>query len=119
VRVATASPELPCLTPRTSCCELAGSTRYPTTKRCSRRGADEAIDAPSAIRLYTSGSAALVGDGDVRGRILPGHDADLVACRVDPLTADVDALPGTAPAFTLVGGHPAHDPDGRFRSTTG
>ncbi|HEY4753754.1 MAG TPA: amidohydrolase family protein, partial [Candidatus Limnocylindrales bacterium] len=82
-------------------------------------GACEAIDAPSAIRLYTSGGAALVGDGDVRGRILPGHHADLVACRVDPLTADVDTLPGTAPAFTLVGGHPAYDPDGRFRSAPG
>jgi hypothetical protein len=40
--------------------------------------------------------------------------ADLVAYPIDPLTASPDDLGGLAPAFTIVGGMPVHDPDKRL-----
>jgi predicted amidohydrolase YtcJ len=37
---------------------------------------------------------------------------DIVAYSADPLSADLDDLPGLTPAFTIVGGRVVHDPGG-------
>ena len=86
------------------------------TKSAGIQGAEHAIGVAHAIRLYTSGTAELNGDQDKLGSITPGKLADLVAYPADPLTVGADELPGLTPAFTMVGGRPVHDPDGRLSS---
>lgn len=77
-------------------------------------GRAHAVDRVTAFELYTAAGARLLDEADRRGSIAPGRYADLVAYRVDPLTCDVDDLPGLAPAWTLVGGDPVFDPTGCF-----
>jgi predicted amidohydrolase YtcJ len=60
------------------------------------------------------GTARLNPDQDRLGSLVPGKLADIVAYPADPLTADVDDLPGLTPAFTIVGGRPVYDPGGRL-----
>jgi predicted amidohydrolase YtcJ len=62
------------------------------------------------------GSAACNGEADRLGSITPGKLADLAAYPTDPLTADLDDLPGLTPAFTIVGGRAVHDPGGLLGS---
>ena len=83
------------------------------TKSAGIQGSEHAIDVPTALRLYTLGSAALNGEADRLGSIVPGKLADLVAYPVDPLTADLDDLPELTPVLTIVGGRATHDPDKR------
>lgn len=84
------------------------------TKSAGVQGPEHAIDVASALRLYTVGTAALLGESDKLGSIEAGKLADLTAYAVDPLTADPDDLPGLTPAFTIVGGRAVHDPDKRL-----
>jgi predicted amidohydrolase YtcJ len=42
------------------------------------------------------------------GTLAPGAHADLVVVDRDPLTCDVDDLPDTRVALTLLGGEPVH-----------
>ena len=76
------------------------------------QGPDEAIDVTTALELYTRAGARLTGEAERLGAVEPGMLADLVAYRGDPLEVPVDQLPTLKPAFTIVGGLPAHDPDG-------
>jgi predicted amidohydrolase YtcJ len=85
-----------------------------STKSAGIQGPEHAIDVPTALRLYTLGSAALNGETDRLGSIVPGKLADLVAYPVDPLTADLDDLADLTPALTIVGGRATHDPDKRL-----
>jgi predicted amidohydrolase YtcJ len=86
------------------------------TKSAGIQGAEHAIGVADAIRLYTRGTAELNGDREKLGSIAPGKLADLVAYPADPLAVGADELPGLTPAFTMVGGRPVHDPDGRLSS---
>jgi predicted amidohydrolase YtcJ len=84
------------------------------TKTAGVQGPEHGIDRYTAIERYTAGTARLCFEGHRRGTLEPGRLADLVAYPTDPLTADIDALPSLEPAFTVVGGRPVHDPDGRL-----
>lgn len=84
------------------------------TKAAGIQGPEHAIDVAAALRLYTRGTAELLGEADRLGGIAPGMLADLVGYRLDPLTADPDDLRDLTPAFTIVDGQPEHDPDGRL-----
>jgi predicted amidohydrolase YtcJ len=84
------------------------------TKSAGIQGPEHAIDVPTALRLYTLGSAALNGEADRLGSVTPGKLADLVAYPRDPLAADPDDLAELTPALTVIGGQPAHDPDKRL-----
>jgi predicted amidohydrolase YtcJ len=86
------------------------------TKAAGVQGPEHAIGVAAALELYTMGTARLNHDQDRLGSITPGKLADLVAYPADPLTADLDDLPGLNPAFTIVGGRAVHDPDGRLGS---
>jgi hypothetical protein len=83
------------------------------TKSAGLQGPEHAIDVSAALRLYTVGSAALNGEADRLGSIVPGKLADLVAYHLDPLTADLDDLADLKPELTMVGGRATHDPDKR------
>jgi predicted amidohydrolase YtcJ len=67
-------------------------------------GPEHAIDVRTAIRLYTSEAARLIGESDRLGSLLPGHLADVVAYRRDPMNVPADELRSLRPAFTMVGG---------------
>jgi predicted amidohydrolase YtcJ len=66
-------------------------------------GPEHAIDVRTAVRLYTSDAARLVGESDV-GTLQPGRHADLVAYRSDPMQIPADQLRTLRPALTMVGG---------------
>jgi len=84
------------------------------TKSAGVQGPEHAIDVPTALRLYTLGSAALNGEADRLGSITPGKLADLVAYPLDPLTAELDDLADLKPALTIAGGRATYDPDKRL-----
>ena len=84
------------------------------TKTAGIQGPEHAIDVATALRLYTAGTADLLGEADRLGSLAPGMLADLVGYPLDPLTADPDDLKDLTPAFTIVGGQPIHDPDRRL-----
>jgi len=86
------------------------------TKAAGIQGPGHAVGVATALELYTMGTARLNHDQDRLGSITPGKLADIVAYPADPLTADLDDLPGLTPAFTIVGGRPVHDPGGRLGS---
>lgn len=84
------------------------------TKVGGIQGPRQAVDRRTAFSLYTEAGWRLTGEGDVRGRLMPGYSADIVAYREDPLAVDLDALPSLSTAFTVMGGRAVHDPDGYF-----
>jgi len=84
------------------------------TKSAGIQGPEHAIDVATALRLYTVGTAELLGEAGRLGSVTPGKLADLVAYPLDPLAASPDDLPGLTPAFTMVGGRATHDPDKRL-----
>jgi predicted amidohydrolase YtcJ len=67
-------------------------------------GPGHAIDAATAIRLYTVDAARLMGESERLGTLEPGRLADLVAYRRDPLSIPVDQLRSLRATFTMVGG---------------
>ena len=67
-------------------------------------GQEHAIDVATAIRLYTSDAARLIGESDRLGTLEPGRLADVVAYRRDPINVPVDDLRSLRPAFTMVAG---------------
>jgi predicted amidohydrolase YtcJ len=82
------------------------------TKSAGVQGAEHAIDAATALELYTMGSARLNNEADRLGSIAPGKLADLAAYPADPFTADTDVLAALGPVWTIVGGRLVHDPHG-------
>jgi predicted amidohydrolase YtcJ len=67
-------------------------------------GAEEAIDAATALDLYTSGSAETCFMEDKVGTLEPGKLADLAVLTDDPFTVPVDRLKEIRAALTIVGG---------------
>jgi predicted amidohydrolase YtcJ len=84
------------------------------TKSAGVQGPEHAIDVATALRLYTQGTADLLGEADRLGSITPGRLADLVAYPLDPLVADPGELASLTPVFTIVGGRPSYDRDKRL-----
>jgi predicted amidohydrolase YtcJ len=76
------------------------------TESAGVQGPEHAIDRAAAVWLATAGTAELLGESDRLGSIEPGHFADLVAFRSDPLRCPLDDLRRLRPGFTLVGGRP-------------
>ena len=68
-------------------------------------GPEHAIDATSAIRLYTVDAARVIGETDRLGTLEPGRLADVVAYSSDPMSIPADQLRSLRPTFTMVGGH--------------
>jgi predicted amidohydrolase YtcJ len=77
-------------------------------------GADQGIDQYTAYWLYSAAGAQLDGESHLRGTLAPGLLADVTAFRADPLSCPLDDLRALRPAFTMVGGRPTYDPDGRL-----
>jgi len=67
-------------------------------------GPEHAIEVATAIRLYTSDAARLIGESDRLGTLESGKLADVVAYRRDPMNIPIGELPSLHPAFTMVGG---------------
>jgi predicted amidohydrolase YtcJ len=71
-------------------------------------GAHEAVDARTALELYTTGAAA-VAVAPERGRLTPGSPADLVALSVDPLRATPEECRDGDVLVTMVGGETVYE----------
>jgi len=84
------------------------------TKSAGVQGAEHGIDAATALRLYTMGTAALNHEQDRLGSVAPGKLADLVGYPVDPTAAVAADLADLTPAFTMVGGRITYDPAKRL-----
>ena len=76
-------------------------------------GPEHAVDVRTAIRLYTTDAARLMGESDRLGSLEPGSLADVVAYRADPMAIATDQLRGLRPAFTVVGGRMVAGSPGR------
>lgn len=72
-------------------------------------GADEAVDAETALRAYTLDAAWIARDERRRGSISPGKLADLVVLADDPTRCDPAELPDLPVLGTLLGGRATHD----------
>ena len=73
-------------------------------------GAEQALTAEEALLATTVTPAWLTGDERLRGRLLPGHLADLVVLDRDPLAIPADELPEVEVVATMVGGRWTHNP---------
>jgi predicted amidohydrolase YtcJ len=80
-------------------------------------GPEHAIDAYTAVKLYTREAARLIGEQKTLGTLEAGKHADLVAYRGDPITAQIDEIVSLRPVFTVVGGEAVYDPERVFGSS--
>lgn len=67
-------------------------------------GGDESVLLEEALRMYTSGSAAVVNQEYRRGTIEAGKDADFTVVDRDVVEVDTEAVLGTKALKTIVGG---------------
>jgi predicted amidohydrolase YtcJ len=58
----------------------------------------------TAIRLYTSDAARVIGEADRLGTLERGRLADVVAYRGDPFSVPIEDLQSLRPAFTMLAG---------------
>jgi hypothetical protein len=65
---------------------------------------DQAIDGLAALHGYTTAAALTGGDGDRRGRLKPGFDADVTVMASDPVDCDPDELVSLPVLLTVVDG---------------
>jgi predicted amidohydrolase YtcJ len=75
-------------------------------------GEEERISVEEALRCYTLGSAAVVGEEELRGSIEVGKLADLTIIDRDILAIDREEIPGTKVLWTLVDGEIAYAANG-------
>ncbi len=71
-------------------------------------GTVERITPLEALTAYTAGSAAAEGEGDDKGRLVPGMFADLIVLSADPLTTAPEHLGEIDVLMTMVGGRVVH-----------
>lgn len=70
---------------------------------------EECLDVPLAIDLFTEGSAYAQFLENVKGRIRPGHCADLIVLDDDIFTCDVEKIRDILPVMTMVDGRVAYE----------
>jgi predicted amidohydrolase YtcJ len=70
---------------------------------------EERIDAETALRAYTVNNAWAEGKEEVKGRIVPGHLADLVVLDQNPLEVEPFRLQGVRVDLTIVDGRVVHE----------
>ncbi len=66
------------------------------------------LDRTTALRLWTEGSAWFSNEQGTKGRIAPGHYADLAALDADYFSVPEEAIKSIAAALTMVGGRVVH-----------
>jgi predicted amidohydrolase YtcJ len=71
---------------------------------------EQALTAEQALRATTVTPAWLAGDERRRGKLLPGHYADVVVLDRDPLGCEVEELPEVKVVATMLGGRWLHNP---------
>jgi hypothetical protein len=71
-------------------------------------GARERLTRAQALAAFTVGGAWVTFAEKQRGRLMPGHAADLAVLAHDPLTAPPDALAGQTARLTMVAGEVVH-----------
>jgi predicted amidohydrolase YtcJ len=71
---------------------------------------EQAVTVKEALRATTVTPAWLAGDERRRGKLIPGHYADLVVLDRDPLACAPEALPEVEVVATMLGGRWVHDP---------
>jgi predicted amidohydrolase YtcJ len=69
-------------------------------------GSAETVDAATALRAFTWGSAYAAFEEQVKGTIAPGKLADLVVLDRDPTTCEPAGIKDTRVVATVVGGEP-------------
>ncbi len=72
---------------------------------------EEAISMSDAVVAYTSGSASAEGKAGVKGRLLPGYEADIAVLSQDICSIHPEALPETRSVLTIVDGQVVHCAD--------
>ncbi|WP_168582634.1 amidohydrolase [Gephyromycinifex aptenodytis] len=72
-------------------------------------GADERVEAMTALRAYTTDAAWMARDEHRRGRLSPGMLADLVLLDTDITAAPPENVADAVVLATLLGGHATHD----------
>jgi len=65
---------------------------------------EECVDVATAIDAYSKESAYMQFKEDVKGRIKPGHYADIVILEEDIFTIDPNKIKDMLPYMTIVGG---------------
>jgi predicted amidohydrolase YtcJ len=89
-----------------------GSIQWMVTRQCldgKVRGADQAIDAEEALRMYTIDSARTQFWENEIGSLEPGKFADLAVLDGDPLTIEPTNIGSINVLATLLGGRAVYD----------
>ncbi len=71
---------------------------------------EQAVTVEEALRASTVNPAWLARDERRRGKLVPGHYADLVVLDRDPLTCQPEELPEVRVVATMLGGRWVHNP---------
>jgi predicted amidohydrolase YtcJ len=87
--------------------QLAQSHRFCGSGR-RNLGPGQPVTRGEAVSMWTREAARVLGWHDV-GTLRPGQHADLIVVDRDPLTCDMDALPGTRVLRTIFGGRTVYD----------
>ncbi len=87
--------------------QLAQTHRFCVSGR-QNLGSGQPVTRREALLMWTRDAARVLGWEGV-GTLRPGSHADLIVVDRDPLTCDVDALPGTRVLRTLFAGHTVFD----------
>ena len=70
---------------------------------------DEACDLSAALTAYTAGRAAAENLGDRKGRIAPGHSADLAVLSQDLFAVSPERMIETRSLLTIIDGMVAYE----------
>jgi len=78
-----------------------------TRKDCKGRGPylpEQAVSVYDALYAYSAEGAYVSGDEEIRGKIIPGMEADFIILDRDLLEIDPEEIPGTKVLETYIGG---------------
>ena len=82
--------------------QLAQTHRFEGSNHCNNTPS-HAVGREEAILMWTRDAARVLG-WDGLGTLIPGSLADIIIVDQDPLSCDLDALPGTKVIQTFLGG---------------
>jgi predicted amidohydrolase YtcJ len=71
---------------------------------------EQRVTLEQALRATCVAPAWLAGDERRRGKLIPGHDADLVVLDRDPFPLEPQELPAVSVVATMVAGRWVHNP---------